>query len=46
VATLLTDDRAAMLPVPAKRFEARRLSEESLSPVRFDADSYFFSSNT
>ena len=43
VAALLIEDRAAMLPIPAKRFEARRVSEvsaDSLSPVRFDTNSY------
>ncbi len=43
VATLLVEDRAAMLPIPAKRFEPRRVSEvaaDSLSLVRFDTNSY------
>ena len=43
VATLLAEDRAAMLPIPAKRFEARRVAEvaaDSLSLVRFDTNSY------
>lgn len=43
VATLLVEDRAAMLPIPAKRFEARRVTEvaaDSLSLVRFDTNSY------
>jgi len=43
VATLLAEDRAAMLPIPAKRFEARRVAEvsaNSLSLVRFDTNSY------
>lgn len=43
VATLLGEDRAAMLPIPAKRFEPRRVSEvsaDSLSLVRFDTNSY------
>ena len=43
VATLLVEDRAAMLPIPAERFEARRVAEvsaDSLSPVRFDTNSY------
>ena len=43
VAALLIEDRAAMLPIPAKRFEARRVAEvaaDSLSPVRFDTNSY------
>lgn len=43
VATLLVEDRAAMLPVPTKRFEARRLAEvsaDSLSLVRFDTNAY------
>lgn len=43
VAALLAEDRAAMLPVPVKRFEARRVAEvaaDSLSLVRFDANAY------
>ena len=43
VASLLADDRAAMLPLPAKPFEARRVaavSADSLSLVRFDTNSY------
>jgi transposase len=43
VATLLVEDRAAMLPLPAKRFEARRVAEvsaDSLSLVRFDTNAY------
>jgi transposase len=43
VATLLVEDRAAMLPLPVKRFEARRVAEvaaDSLSLVRFDTNSY------
>jgi transposase len=43
VATLLVEDRAAMLPIPTRRFEARRISEvsaDSLSLVRFDTNSY------
>ena len=43
VATLLAEDRAAMLPIPAKRFEPRRVAEvaaDSLSLVRFDTNSY------
>ena len=43
VSTLLVEDRAAMLAIPAKRFEARRVSEvaaDSLSLVRFDTNSY------
>ena len=43
VATLLAEDRAAMLPTPANRFEARRVAEvaaDSLSLVRFDTNSY------
>jgi transposase len=43
VATLLVEDRAGMLPVPTKRFEARRVAEasaDSLSLVRFDTDAY------
>jgi transposase len=43
VGTLLAEDRAAMLAIPAKRFEARRVAEaaaDSLSLVRFDTNSY------
>lgn len=43
VATLLVEDRAAMLPLPARPFEARRVAEvaaDSLSLVRFDTNSY------
>lgn len=43
IATLLVDDRAAMLPLPARPFEARRVTEahaDSLSLVRFDTNSY------
>ena len=43
VATLLVEDRAAMLPIPASRFEARRVAEvsaDSLSLVRFDTNAY------
>jgi hypothetical protein len=43
VATLLADDRAAFLPIPARSFEARRLTEagaDSLSLVRFDTNAY------
>ena len=43
VATLLVEDRTAMLPIPSKRFEARRVAEvsaDSLSLVRFDTNSY------
>ena len=43
VATRLVEDRAAMLPIPSKRFEARRVAEvsaDSLSLVRFDTNSY------
>jgi transposase len=43
VATLLADDRAAFLPIPARTFEARRLTEagaDSLSLVRFDTNAY------
>ena len=43
VATLLAEDRAAMLPLPARPFEARRttdVSVDSLSLVRFDTNSY------
>jgi transposase len=43
VATLLADDRAAFLPIPARAFEARRVTEagaDSLSLVRFDTNAY------
>lgn len=43
VGTLLAEDRAAVLPIPAKGFEPRRVAEvaaDSLSPVRFDTNSY------
>jgi transposase len=43
VATLLADDRAAFLPLPARPFEARRVTEaaaDSLSLVRFDTNAY------
>jgi hypothetical protein len=43
VATLLADDQSTMLPVPARPFEARRVTEaaaDSLSLVRFDTNSY------
>jgi transposase len=43
VATLLVEDRVAMVPLPAKPFEARRVAEvaaDSLSLVRFDTNSY------
>jgi hypothetical protein len=43
VASLLADDRAAFLPIPARPFEARRVTEvgaDSLSLVRFDTNSY------
>jgi hypothetical protein len=43
VAMLLADDRSTMLPLPARPFEARRVSEahaDSLSLVRFDTNSY------
>jgi transposase len=43
VATLLAEDRAAMLSIPVKRFEARRVAEvaaDSLSLVRFDTNAY------
>jgi hypothetical protein len=43
VATLLVEDRAAMLPLPAQRFEARRVTEvsaDALSLVRFDTNAY------
>jgi transposase len=39
----LAEDRAAMLPLPARRFDARRVmvaAADSLSLVRFDANSY------
>lgn len=43
VAALLTDDRAAFLPLPTRSFEARRVAEagaDSLSLVRFDTNGY------
>jgi transposase len=43
VATRLVEDRAAMLSIPTKRFEPRRVTEvavDSLSLVRFDTNSY------
>lgn len=43
VATLLSEDRSRMLPLPARPFEARRVTEaaaDSLSLVRFDTNSY------
>ncbi len=43
VATLLAEDRSRMLPLPARPFEARRVTEvtaDSLSLVRFDTNSY------
>ena len=43
VSTLLVEDRAAMLPIPANRFEARRVAEvsaDALSLVRFDTNAY------
>ena len=43
VATLLVEDRAAMLPLPARPFEARRVDDvsvDSLSLARFDTNSY------
>ena len=43
VATLLAEDRAAFLPLPARPFEARRVTEaaaDSLSLVRFDTNAY------
>ena len=43
VRTLLAEDRAAMLPIPANGFEPRRVAEvaaDSLSLVRFDTNSY------
>ena len=43
VATLLAEDRAAFLPLPARPFEARRVTQaaaDSLSLVRFDTNSY------
>lgn len=43
VAALLADDRAAFLPLPARAFEARRVTEagaDSLSLVRFDTNAY------
>ena len=39
----MVEDRAAMLPIPTTRFEARRVAEvsaDSLSLVRFDTNSY------
>jgi hypothetical protein len=43
VATLLAEDRFKMLPLPARPFEARRVTEaaaDSLSLVRFDTNTY------
>jgi transposase len=43
VATLLAEDRAAMLPLPSRPFEARRVTDvsaDSLALVRFDTNSY------
>jgi len=43
VAAGLVEDRAAMLPLPARRFDARRVTvaaADSLSLVRFDTNSY------
>ena len=43
VATLLADDRAAMLPLPTRPFEPRRVEggvADALSLVRFDTNSY------
>ena len=43
VATLLAEDRAKMLALPARPFEARRVTEvtaDPLSLVRFDTNSY------
>jgi transposase len=43
VAALLADDRAAFRPIPARPFEARRVTEvgaDSLSLVRFDTNAY------
>lgn len=43
VSKLLVEDRAAMLPLPAQPFEAKRVREgsvDSLSLVRFDTNSY------
>ncbi len=43
VATLLTEDQAAFLPLPERPFEARRITQaaaDSLSLVRFDTNSY------
>jgi transposase len=43
VADLLAEDRAAFLPLPARPFEARRVTEagaDSLSLVRFDTNGY------
>ncbi len=43
VATLLTEERVAFLPLPPRTFEARRVTQasaDSLSLVRFDTNSY------
>lgn len=43
VASLLADDRAAFRPIPARPFEARRVTEagaDSRSRVRFDTNAY------
>jgi transposase len=43
IAEGLAEDRAAMLPLPARPFDARRVTEaaaDSLSLVRFDTNSY------
>jgi transposase len=43
VAALLAEDRAAMVPLPVRRFDARRVTvaaADSLSLVRFDTNSY------
>jgi hypothetical protein len=43
VATLLAEDRTAMLALPARPFEARRVADvsaDSLALVRFDTNSY------
>jgi transposase len=43
VSTLLVEDRAAFLPLPARPFEARRLTQaaaDSQSLVRFDTNAY------
>jgi len=43
VATLLTEERVVFLPLPAKPFEARRVTQaaaDSLSLIRFDTNSY------